>query len=105
MSAPSVQAPQLERRLRPRLVFFYSRRSGKSRRVEGYLSQVLQRRGNHDAFRLYRIEIEEEPQLTTRFGIDEVPTLVVVDGKKVQGRLACPRGCRDIERLLAPWLR
>lgn len=30
--------------LRAKLVFFYSERSGRSRRVEGYLAQVLQRR-------------------------------------------------------------
>lgn len=28
---------------RPRLVFFHARNSGRSRRVEGYLSEVLQR--------------------------------------------------------------
>ena len=32
-------------------------------------------------------------------------TIVVVEGKRVSGRLECPRGCRDIEQLLAPWLR
>jgi hypothetical protein len=30
---------------------------------------------------------------------------VVVDGKRVSGRLTSPRGCREIEELLAPWLR
>jgi len=34
-----------------------------------------------------------------------VPTLVVVDGRRVRGRLESPRGCRDIETFLAPWLR
>ena len=27
------------------------------------------------------------------------------EGKRVHGRLESPRGCRDIEQLLAPWLR
>jgi thioredoxin-like negative regulator of GroEL len=90
---------------RPRLVFFYSQASGRSRRVEGYLSQVLQRRRNHESFRLYRVDVDSEPELVQRFGIDEVPTLVVVDGKRVSGRLTSPRGCREIEELLAPWLR
>ena len=89
---------------RPRLVFFYSERSGRSRRVEGYLSQVLQRRQNHTAFRLYRVEVSEQPELVERFLIEDVPTLVVVAEKKVRGRLEAPRGCRDIEALLAPWL-
>jgi thioredoxin-like negative regulator of GroEL len=90
---------------RPRLVFFCSKASGRSRRVEGYLSQVLQRRRNHESFRLYNIDVDEQPELAARFLIDEVPTIVVVEGKHVQGRLQAPRGCREIERLLAPWLR
>jgi thioredoxin-like negative regulator of GroEL len=92
-------------RVRPRLIFFFSPASGRSRRVDGYLSQVLQRRHNHESFRLYRVDVDEEPELVQRFGIDEVPTLVVVEGKHVSGRLTSPRGCRQIEELLAPWLR
>jgi thioredoxin-like negative regulator of GroEL len=90
---------------RPRLVFFYGERSGHSRRVEGYLSQVLQRRRNHEVFRIYRVNVTELPDLTERFRVEDVPTLVVVDGNKVRGRLVTPRGCREIEELLAPWLR
>jgi len=88
----------------PRLVFFHSTRSGPSRRVEGFLAQVLQRRGNHRTFRLLRVATEERPDLIARFAIDAVPTLVVVDGKRVSGRLELPRGCEEIEHFLAPWL-
>jgi hypothetical protein len=41
---------------KPRLVFFYSSSSGACRRVEGFLAQVLQRRGNHDTFQLNMVE-------------------------------------------------
>ncbi|MFN2471940.1 MAG: thioredoxin family protein [Gaiellaceae bacterium] len=90
---------------RPGLVFFHSSRSGPSRRVEGFLAQVLQRRGNHRTFRLYRVGREERPDLTARFGIEAVPTLVVVEGKRVHARLEQPRGCDEIESFLAPWLK
>ena len=90
---------------RPRLVFFYARNSGRSRRVEGYLSQVLQRCRNHESFRLMHVDVAEHADLAERFRIEDVPTIVVVEDKRVRGRLASPRGCRDIERLLAPWLR
>jgi thioredoxin-like negative regulator of GroEL len=90
---------------RPRLVFFHSRNSGRSRRVEGYLSQVLQRRRNHESFQLYHVDVEEHPELAERFRIQTVPAIVVVEGKRVEARLDDPRGCRDIEQLLAPWLR
>jgi thioredoxin-like negative regulator of GroEL len=89
----------------PRLVFFHSALSGNCRRVEGFLAQVLQRRGNHDTFRLYRVATDERPDLADRFAVETVPTLIVVDGKNVRARLATPRGCEEIEHFLAPWLR
>jgi thioredoxin-like negative regulator of GroEL len=92
-------------RERPQLVFFHSRNSGRSRRVEGYLSQVLQRRRNHESFLLHHVDVEEHPELAERFRVTDVPTIVVVEQKRVKCRLESPRGCRDIEELLAPWLR
>jgi thioredoxin-like negative regulator of GroEL len=89
----------------PTLVFFYSGRSGASRRVEGFLAQVLQRRGNHKTFRLARVEVEERPDLVERFDVDEVPTLLVVADHRVRARIGRPRGCVEISELLAPWLR
>jgi hypothetical protein len=78
----AAQAPK------PGLVFFHSSVSGRCRRVEGFLAQVLQRRRNHDRFR-----------------VESLPTLVVVENKQVRARLEVPRGCRDIEKFLAPWLQ
>jgi thioredoxin-like negative regulator of GroEL len=90
---------------RPRLVFFHARNSGRSRRVEGYLSQVLQRRRNHESFELLHVDVDEHAELAERFRVDDVPTIVVVEDKRVRGRLVSPRGCREIKQLLAPWLR
>lgn len=105
-SAPSqTRANPARETARPRLAFFYSPASGRSRRVEGYLSQVLQRRRNHESFQLYHVDVDEHPQLAERFRISEVPTIVVVEDNRVRGRLETPRGCQDIEQLLAPWLR
>jgi hypothetical protein len=50
------------------------------------------------------VEEHDRPDLVKRFGIDTMPTLVVVEGKSVRAKLEKPRGCRDIERFLAPWL-
>ncbi|HWG55331.1 MAG TPA: thioredoxin family protein [Gaiellaceae bacterium] len=90
---------------KPRLIFFTSSVSGHCRRVEGFLAQVLQRRRNHGTFRLYRVDENERPDLVERFGVTKLPTLVVVDGRRERARLERPRGCRDIEQLLGPWLR
>jgi thioredoxin-like negative regulator of GroEL len=89
---------------KPGLVFFHSSVSGQCRRVEGFLAQVLQRRKNHGTFRLYRVDELERPDLVERFKVMTLPTLVVVEDKQVQARLERPRGCREIERFLAPWL-
>src|SRR6266568_5338255 len=88
----------------PGLVFFHSSVSGACRRAEGFLAQVLQRRRNHSTFRLYRVAQEDRPDLVDRFGITTMPTLVVVEGKTVRAKLERPRGCREIESFLAPWL-
>jgi thioredoxin-like negative regulator of GroEL len=89
---------------KPRLVFFHSAVSGNCRRVEGFLAQVLQRRRNHGTFKVLRVAQQERSDLIDRFEITDLPTLVVVEGKSVQARLVKPRGCRDIEGFLAPWL-
>jgi hypothetical protein len=72
--------------------------------VEGFLAQVLQRRRNHGTFRVVFVDGEERPDLLERFAVKELPTLVVVEGHVVRARLERPRGCREIERALAPWL-
>jgi thioredoxin-like negative regulator of GroEL len=90
--------------VQPGLVFFHSSVSGACRRTEGFLAQVLQRRQNHETFKLYRVAEEDRPDLVERFGITTMPTLVVVEGKVVRAKLERPRGCREIELFLAPWL-
>lgn len=100
LAAPSTTAEE-----RPRLVFFYGRTSGPSRRAEAFLSQVLQRRRNHDTFRLVRVCVEARPDLVEHFRIMKIPALVVIDGRRVRAHLEDPRHCSLVEETLAPWLR
>jgi thioredoxin-like negative regulator of GroEL len=90
---------------KPGLVYFHSCRSGKCRRIEGYIAQVLQHRRNHDTFKYYAVAQEERPDLLEKFGIVLTPTLVVLEQKAVKARLEGPRGSKDIEHFLAPWLK
>jgi thioredoxin-like negative regulator of GroEL len=90
---------------KPELLFFFSTRSGQSRRVEGFLAQVLQRRGNHNTFQLHRIDAEKHADFATRMDVMDTPALVIVDGGRIRGRATRPVGCRQIQDLLAPWLR
>lgn len=73
--------------------------------MEGFLAQVLQRRRNHDTFGLIRVSVDEHPHLAEKFGVREVPTLCVVEDRKLQRRVVAPRGCRELEQELEPWLR
>jgi Thioredoxin len=87
------------------LLFFTSANDGRSRRVDGFLAQVLQRRHNHQTFLVRHVDGSKRPDLAERFRITEMPTLLVVENKRVRGRLSAPRGAEDIQRFLAPWLR
>jgi thioredoxin-like negative regulator of GroEL len=97
--------PALETEERPQLVFFYSPLSGRCRRVEGSMAQVLQRRRNHETFDLVRVSVDSHPELAERFGVDRLPTLCVVEGRKLRRRIVEPHGCREIEDELELWLR
>jgi thioredoxin-like negative regulator of GroEL len=88
----------------PILLLFAEYTSGQSRRLDGFVAHVLQRRHNHGSFR-YRIVLREQrPDLFERFRISEVPTLVVVDDGAVKARLAGYHRPAAVEQLLAPWL-
>ncbi|HEY2543762.1 MAG TPA: thioredoxin family protein, partial [Gaiellaceae bacterium] len=100
---PAAAAPDASER--PRLILFYSPVSGRCRRTEAFLAQVLQRRRNHDTFDLVRVAVDRRPDLAERFLVDEVPTLVVVEGRKVRKRIVAPTGSRELENELAHWLR
>ena len=90
---------------KPTLLFFYSPKSGESRRAEGFLAQVLQRRRNHDTFTLRRINYEERPELAARLGVKSVSAIVVLEAKRVRARLERPRGCAELTRVLGSWLK
>jgi thioredoxin-like negative regulator of GroEL len=90
---------------KPGLIYFHSSRSGKCRRIEGYIAQVLQHRRNHDTFKYYAVAQEERPDLLEKFGIELTPTIVVLERQAIAARLESPRGSKDIERFLQPWLK
>ncbi|HVV58552.1 MAG TPA: thioredoxin family protein [Gaiellaceae bacterium] len=89
---------------KPKLLFFFASESGRCRRTEAHIAQVLQRRRNHETFDLVRIPVDRRPDLAERFRVERVPAILVVDERRVRARLAEPRGCREIQALLQPWL-
>lgn len=105
MKAAPLDRPVPDSTAKPKLVFFYSSQSGRCRRVEGFVAQVLQRRRNHETFELVRVSVDRRPDLAERFGVETVPTLCVVEDRRLRKRIIAPRGCRELERGLASWLQ
>ena len=99
------QAEQADAAARLRLGFFYSPTSGQCRRTEAHLAQTLQRRKNRSRFEVVRVNVDERPDLAERFRIDAVPTLVVIEGRRVVGRIVSPDTALELARSLKPWLR
>jgi thioredoxin-like negative regulator of GroEL len=102
-ASPTTSATSEDRR--PQLVVAFSKTSGQSRRLDAFLALVLQRRRNHDSFRLIRLDVGQSPELAKRLGVEKVPTLVVIEHRKIAGRLVEPSDVRAIQAFLKPWLR
>jgi thioredoxin-like negative regulator of GroEL len=87
---------------RPLLVFFTSRRSGPARRMESLLAHIA--RKERSRLRVNKVDVDERPDLAERFRVQQVPSLVLVVGKRVvsrvEGRATAPR----IEAMLEPHL-
>lgn len=87
---------------RPLLVFFTSRRSGPARRMESLLAHIA--RKERARLRVSKVDVDERPELASRFRVEQVPSLTLVVGKRVvsrvDGRATAPR----IESMLAPYL-
>lgn len=84
---------------KPLLVFFTSERSGPARRMESLLAHLA--RKERTRVRIMRVDVDQQPEVAEKFRVDDVPTLVLVHGKRVvdriQGRASAPR----IETMLA----
>ena len=93
------------------LVYFASRRSGPSRRVQAVaddepgLGRVLQSRRNHETFRRRDVDVDDQPELARRFRVKELPTIIVVHEGQVAKRLEGRVGIPQIRTALADWLQ
>lgn len=84
----------------PLLVFFWSERSGPARRMESLLAHLA--RKERERLRIRRIDVDASPELAERFGVEQVPTLVLVKDRRVVSRLDGRMSAPKIEAMLAP---
>jgi thioredoxin-like negative regulator of GroEL len=87
---------------RPLLVFFWSERSGPARRMESLLAHLA--RKERTRLKVMRIDVDGQPELAERFKVADVPTLVLVKGKRVVDRLDGRVSAPKIESMLEPHL-
>ncbi len=88
---------------KPLLVFFTSERSGPARRMESLLAHLA--RKERTRVRVMRVEVEEQPELAEKFRVTDVPTLVLVQRKRVVDRLEGRASAPKIETMLARHLQ
>jgi thioredoxin-like negative regulator of GroEL len=80
------------------LVFFTKETSGPARRMESLLAHV--QRKERDRLNVRRVDADEHPRLLKKFGVTQVPSLVLVIGKRVAARIDGRANMPQIERLL-----
>ncbi len=85
------------------LVFFTSQRSGPARRMESLLAHIA--RKERDQLEVRKVDIDERPDLATRFGVDSVPALRLVQARRVVARLDGRVTSPAIEEMLESYLR
>jgi thioredoxin-like negative regulator of GroEL len=87
---------------RPLLVFFTSARSGPARRMESLLAHLA--RKERARLRTAKVDVDACPELAAKFGVEVVPTLVLVKGKRPVARLEGRASAPKIEQMLDPHL-
>lgn len=87
---------------RPVLLFFSNRRSGPARRMSSLVAWV----GVTEKKRLRVVEVDADDhrELAQALGVSAVPTLVLLRGRNVVGRLDGRVTGNDITRLIRPVL-
>jgi thioredoxin-like negative regulator of GroEL len=86
----------------PILLFFTASTSGPARRMESLLAHLA--RKERGRLSIARIDTLESPEWVERLRIEEIPTLVLVKGKRPIARLDGRASAPQIERMLAPHL-
>jgi thioredoxin-like negative regulator of GroEL len=83
---------------RPLLVFFSSARSGPSRRMESLVAHIA--RKERERLRVMQVDVDQRADLVEKLGVDDVPTLVLVIGRKAVARLDGRASAPKIEAML-----
>jgi thioredoxin-like negative regulator of GroEL len=70
--------------------------------MESLLAHVA--RKERDRLRMRRVDADAHPDLVQKFGVEEIPALVLVVDRRVIGRVDGRANLPQIEELLEPYL-
>ena len=87
---------------RPLLLFFSTRRSGPARRMSSLVAWV--RVTEKKRLRVVEVDADDHADLADALEVSTVPTLVLLRGRKILGRLDGRATGNDITRLIRPHL-
>jgi thioredoxin 1 len=88
---------------KPVLLFFYSPRSGPSRRMDGLVSWLYVR--ERKRLRLRMVNVDACKDIAERFKVEMVPTLLLVKDRRVVARLEGKVTGQQIDDAMLPHLR
>jgi thioredoxin-like negative regulator of GroEL len=84
------------------LVFVGRRRSGVSRRMESLIAWV--KVTQKEQLRVVEVDADRNPGLIEQLAVTEVPTLLLLENRRVVGRLEGRATGRQIDELIRPHL-
>lgn len=82
---PDETADRRGRLKKPILLFFTKRTSGPARRMESLIAHVA--RKERRRLTVVSVDADENAELAERLAVEQIPTLVLVEGRSAIGRL------------------
>lgn len=87
----------------PVLVVFGAAWSARNKELDPIIDQIAAEKG--DSLKVFRLDIDDSPNVGTRYGVRSVPTLIMFVAGKMVALLIGKRGKSEIDAFIAPWVR
>ena len=84
------------------LVDFWAEWCGQCRMLAPILDELATENG--DKLKIGKVNVDNNQELATKFGVRSIPTLLVFKGGKVQEQMVGMMSKKDLEKKLAPYL-
>jgi thioredoxin 1 len=86
----------------PVLVDFWAEWCGPCKMIAPLLDELAEENG--DKLKIAKVNVDDNQELATRFGIRAIPTLLLFKGGEVREQIVGVAGKKDLEKKIAPHL-